>query len=259
MRIALPLAARGKSPPWSFSTWSTSGNAKGFPGRRSPHRAAADLFHSLLAALALGLASSAVAEDDVRKPMMISEAKLPVGFPGPGPVGDVIVKTYPAHRLARVRSGGGDRGDDGSFMKLFRHIERNEIAMTAPVEMELAVADPAGEAPRTASMAFLYGSAETGTPGPDPADPNVVVEDVPEITVVSLGVRGSYREARFAEFTGKLQAWLDHHPEWVAAGPPRTLAYNSPFVPGVLKYAEVQLPIAPAAPARQPENSPPPP
>jgi hypothetical protein len=67
-----------------------------------------------------------------------------------------------------------------------------------------------------------------------------------------LGVRGSYREERFADFTAKLEAWLLTHPEWVAAGPPRTLAYNSPFVPGVLKYAEVQIPIAPAPPVEQP-------
>ncbi len=189
----------------------------------------------------LAFVGTAVAEDAPRKPMMIAEAKLPEGFPAPGPVGEVITKTYPAHRLARVRSG--DRGADGSFMKLFRHIERNEIAMTSPVEM---VMDGADEGPRTESMAFLYGSADTGTPGPDPKDPNVVVEDVPETIVVSLGVRGSYREERFVEFTGKLRAWLDEHPEWVAAGPPRALAYNSPFVPGVLKYAEVQIPVAPA-------------
>lgn len=196
------------------------------------------------------IVSTSFAEDTVRKPMMISEAKLPQGFPGPGPVGEVITKTYPAHRLARVRSG--DRGNDGSFMKLFRHIERNEIAMTAPVEMEMAVGDGGETMPKSTSMAFLYGSADTGTPGPDPADPNVVVEDIPEITVVSLGVRGSYREERFAEFTGKLEAWLAEHPEWVVSGPPRTLAYNSPFVPGVLKYAEVQIPIAPAPPAPRP-------
>ena len=196
------------------------------------------------------VSSIVVAEDTMRKPMMISEAKLPEGFPSPGPVGEVITKTYPAHRLARVRSGGP--GNDGSFMKLFRHIERNEIAMTAPVEMEMAVADGGGASPRTESMAFLYGSATTGTPGPDPADPNVMVEDVPETTVISLGVRGSYREERFAEFTAKLEAWLGEHPEWVAAGPPRTLAYNSPFVPGILKYAEVQIPITPAPPAKQP-------
>ena len=199
--------------------------------------------------LATVLASFAVAEDTMRKPMMISEAKLPLGFPGPGPVGEVITKTYPAHRLARIRAGGGT---NGSFMKLFRHIERNEIAMTAPVEMEMAVTDGGRAAPATTSMAFLYGSADTGTPGPDPADPNVVVEDVPEMTVVSLGIRGSYREERFADFAAQLDQWLDNHPEWIAVGPPRTLAYNSPFVPGLLKYAEVQVPIAPAPPAKQP-------
>lgn len=194
-----------------------------------------------VAPFVLALAGAACAEDAPRKPMMIAEAKLPEGFPGPGPVGEIVTKTYPAHRLARVRSG--DRGADGSFMKLFRHIERNEIAMTAPVEMVMTAAD---EGPGTESMAFLYGSADTGTPGPDPKDPNVVVEDVPETTVISLGVRGSYREERFAEFTGKLRAWLADHPEWTAAGPPRTLAYNSPFVPGVLKYAEVQIPVVAA-------------
>ena len=37
---------------------------------------------------------------------------------------------------------------------------------------------------------------------------------MPEVTVISLGVRGSYREERFAEFTAKLEAWLDANPEW---------------------------------------------
>jgi len=72
-------------------------------------------------------------EVPMARPMMISEAKLPVGFPAPGPVGEVIVKTYPAHRLARVRAERNN--DNGMFMQLFRHIERQEIAMTAPVEM----------------------------------------------------------------------------------------------------------------------------
>ena len=52
-----------------------------------------------------------------------------------------------------------------------------------------------------------------------------------------------------------LREWLAAHPEWVVAGPPRTLAYNSPFVPGVLKYAEVQIPVA-AAPKPAPKPTP---
>ena len=212
-------------------------------------------FHTTTAALALTLIAggmSAAGEDSVRTPMMIPEAKLPQGFPAPGPVGEVITKTYPAHRLARVRSSGGN---DGSFMKLFRHIERNDITMTAPVEMVLDEPGDRQQPAATESMAFLYGTPDTGTVGPDPADPNVVVEDVLETTVVSLGIRGSYREDRFGGFVDKLREWLAAHPEWVVAGPPRTLAYNSPFVPGVLKYAEVQIPVA-AAPKPAPKPTP---
>jgi hypothetical protein len=110
-------------------------------------------------------------------------------------------------------------------------------------------------------MAFLYARQDIGTPGPDPADAAVVVEEVPETMVASLGVRGGYGERTFAGGLEKLRAWLAEHPEWRETGPPRALAYNSPFVPGILKYAEVQLPIAPArpgdgAPGPAPEKSP---
>ena len=41
----------------------------------------------------------------------------------------------------------------------------------------------------------------------------------------------------------QLRTWLAKHPEWAAAGPPRSLAYNSPFVPWFAKYSEVQIPV----------------
>ena len=174
------------------------------------------------------------------RPMMISEAKLPVGFPPPGPVGAGIVKTYPAHRLARVRAERNN--DNGMFMQLFRHIERHEIAMTAPVEMVWQ-----GDASKNPeSMAFLYRSGEIGAPGADPQDGRVMVEDIPEIKVVSLGLRGAYGRETADKGLEKLRAWLAAHPEWQPAGAPRTLAYNSPLVPNFLKYAEIQLPIAAA-------------
>jgi hypothetical protein len=179
------------------------------------------------------------------KPWMLSEAKLPEGFPPPGPVDRVVVKTYPAHRLARVTSEGGS---NGLFMKLFRHIERNEIAMTAPVEMGWkgegvdAAGRPAGEPDR---MAFLYGSRAIGEPGPDPKDARVVVEDVPEMRVVSVGLRGAYDAKGFRRGLERLESWLAEHPEWKPAGPPRTLGYNSPFVPWFARFSEVQIPVSP--------------
>ena len=195
---------------------------------------------ALLAAAGMSVPAAHAQEVPMARPMMISEAKLPVGFPPPGPVGEVIVKTYPAHRLARVRAQRSN--DNGMFMQLFRHIERHEIAMTAPVEMVWQ----GDSAKNPESMAFLYRSGEIGSPGADPQDGRVVVEDIPEIKVVSLGLRGAYGRETADKGMEKLRAWLATHPEWEAAGAPRTLAYNSPFVPNFLKYAEIQLPIAAA-------------
>jgi hypothetical protein len=59
----LPLTVRGQSLPWPLSTWSTAGNAEGCLGRRSPHRAAADWFHSLLNLLIVAVALPAAAAD----------------------------------------------------------------------------------------------------------------------------------------------------------------------------------------------------
>jgi hypothetical protein len=179
------------------------------------------------------------------KPMMIQEAALPAGFPAAGPVGSVVLKDYPAHRLARTR--GAAEGDGRMFMKLFRHIERNDIAMTAPVTMDWSAAADGGGAPE--AMAFLYAKPDIGAAGPDPEDPAVTVEDVPATTVASVGLRGDYGAATFRRGRDQVAQWLREHPEWTAAGPPRMLAYNSPFVPWFLKFAEVQVPVTRAGSA----------
>jgi hypothetical protein len=138
------------------------------------------------------------------------------------------------------------------FRPLFNHIKRNEIAMTAPVELGYC-SDTAETNETTApppdqrladSMAFLYRDPTWGKPGTDEADPRIVVEDVPAMTVLSIGVRGSYTDDRFATALKKLQAWIASNPERIrVVGPPRYLAYNSPFVPGFLRFGEVQLPV----------------
>ena len=102
------------------------------------------------------------------KPWFVSEANLPEGFPAAGPVDEVVLKTYPQHRLARVQSISGT---DGMFWKLFNHIKRNDIKMTAPVEMSWtpkAAANPDGTLDGDPNaMAFLYGSNQLGSAGAD--------------------------------------------------------------------------------------------
>lgn len=120
------------------------------------------------------------------------------------------------------------------FRSLFRHITRNDVSMTAPVEMTYDEDGPT-------SMSFLYGSLEIGEPGGDGV---VEVADQAAATVVAIGVRGSYTQQRYEENLALLTKWLAANADqWEVVGEPRQLSFNSPFVPGVMKYSEVQIPI----------------
>lgn len=167
------------------------------------------------------------------------ESPLPDGFPKPPPLGEISIQTYPAYRAARAEMGDGD---NGAFMRLFGHITSKGIAMTAPVEMNYAPAD--GGKPRKVDMKFLYRNTGQGTLGGD----RVKVQDAGALTAVSLGLRGAASESRVEEARQKLEAWLaSHAKEYRAAGPLRTLNYNSPFLAAKKQFFEVQIPIEPAA------------
>ncbi len=171
-------------------------------------------------------------------PFVISEAPRPDGWPELTPVGEVEVKQYPAYRAAQVVADDQTpASDSGMFRPLFNHIQREDIAMTAPVEMTY-------EGDRPASMAFLYRTPGMGALGSDDADSRVQVKDTAPQTAASIGVRGRYNAGKFADAVDELNAWLDANTDhWRAIGEPRYLGYNSPFVPGFLRYGEVQVPV----------------
>lgn len=179
----------------------------------------------------------------MKKPLLLREANLPARYPPPGPVGQVIVKTYPPTRMAMVKSNSLDQqpaaGQNQMFRVLFNHIKQEKIAMTAPVVMEYEDAGSAYAA-QPSMMAFLYADTDIGAPGADQA---VNVVDLPAITVASVGVRGNYNDAHLQEGLRQIQDWLDASDGYTIAGPPRYLGYNSPFVPWFLRYGEVQVPI----------------
>ena len=112
--------------------------------------------------------------------------------------------------------------------------------MTAPVRMEYGRGPESGQT----SMSFLYGSTEVGRTGADGA---VAVRDVASGTFASVGVRGAYTDANFRAGLELVEGWLHQQAgAWRASGPPRYLGYNSPFVPWLLRYGEVQVPVEPA-------------
>ncbi len=173
-------------------------------------------------------------------PFIINEAKRPEGWPKLTPVGEIQVKAYPTYRAAQIDAGQETAASDsGLFRPLFNHIKRNDIAMTAPVEMTYQGDEPV-------SMAFVYRTTSQGTAGPDNADPRVKVQDVPGQQAASLGVRGRYTAERYATAVDKLNAWLEENKsQWKPIGQPRLLGYNSPFVPWFMRYSEVQVPVEP--------------
>lgn len=163
------------------------------------------------------------------------EAELPAGFPPPSPVGEVVVKEYPAYRMAVTAMDGG------AFWSLFSHIKKNEITMTAPVEMRYG---EAGDDSEAASMAFLYRQPELGEVG---SDGRVDVVDAPPITAVSTGVRGERTQESIGAARERLVRWLDANGHrYAAAGPMRVMGYNSPFMPKAWQFFEVEIPIAAA-------------
>lgn len=166
----------------------------------------------------------------------LREAETPAGWPTPTTVGEVELKRYPAYRMARAEGAG-----NGGFFTLFNHIKRNDIAMTAPVQMDYERTDGSS----SGAMGFLYGDPSIGRAGRDGA---VDVVDVPASQVASIGVRGPLGSRAFEDARAALDAWLARHPEWTAAGPVRAMGWNSPFVERDRQFFEVQLPLTPSRP-----------
>ena len=198
--------------------------------------------------------------DQAVKPAWVwGEAKLPEGFPPPGPVGQIVVKHYPAYRAAWARTDENqsttNQAQNNLFRPLFNHIQRNDIAMTAPVEMTYQTstasttpvhdnANPPTASPRMTAMAFMYAKPDMGTPGKDGNDGKVQVMDMSAVTVLSIGVRGSYNDEHFQNALTQLDQYISNHPgRYEIIGPPRYLGYNSPFVPWFARYGEVQIPV----------------
>lgn len=162
------------------------------------------------------------------------EAPVPAGFPAPTPVGVVEIKKLPVYRMAKVNNTGGGN----NFFTLFNHIKKNNIEMTAPVEMTMA--EKNGKYTES-SMAFLYQETTLGKVGPQG---NIAVLDTKECMVASIGMRGSPT----AEAIESAKRWLIEKiktaPEgYEISGELKVMGYNSPFMPEKLRYYEVQLPL----------------
>ena len=163
------------------------------------------------------------------------EAPLPDGWPELTPVDSVEIREYPAYREAVVSASDTGSGQGPMVGPLFNHISSNDIPMTARVAMTYESSDD-----RMTSMAFLYKTPDYGPLGTNGI---VRIEDVTPQAYASVGVRGSYDDAHFEAGLDRIAAWLADQSIWRAAGSPRYLGYNSPFVLWFWRYGEVQVPV----------------
>jgi len=166
-------------------------------------------------------------------PTYQSESPLPQGWPAPGPFDGVTEKRYPASRVA-VTTGSIQ---NFSFWTLFRHIRRNGIPMTSPVEM--AMKEDAGGGMKMHQMGFLYQSPTVGKAGADGGD--VMVRDLPPLVVLSYTWQGPRDAAALSKARVAIKSELAcrelHSSEY------RLLGYNSPAVPAKKQTHELQAVI----------------
>ncbi len=165
------------------------------------------------------------------------DTPLPVGYPPPTPPGAIELKRYPIVRRAEFSSSGpSDLGMNVAFWPLFKHIQRRDIEMTSPVEMDYRGMDDG--TPDGWTMSFLYREREQGPTGNDGI---INVEDAPPLTVVAIGMTASYGTRSFAEGLANLETWLASQTAWERAGDPRAMHYNGPDVRPRDRWMEVQI------------------
>jgi len=163
-------------------------------------------------------------------PVYLSESALPKGWPAPGPFYQVTRKEYPAYRAAFTASSS----PNGGFWTLFKHIRRNGIPMTSPVEMTLK--DESGSGMNMQQMGFLYQSPEVGKTGAD--GETVSVRDVPAVSVLGYTWQGPRGEAEVATARAAINAVLAE--KKLTATGYRLFGYNSPSVPRKKQTYELQ-------------------
>ena len=171
-----------------------------------------------------------------------NSAPLPVGFPAPTTPDTIEIKQYPAYRAATYNySGNLSEAGNQAFSSLFQHISSNNISMTAPVETRYPLStlesnDKTGEA----TVSFLYRNTDIY---PQEIANNITVEDIPAMTVVSLGLQGGYSYESYQQGLEKLKNWLSKNPGYQMVGKPRRLFYDGPYKPDAAKRSEIQIPV----------------
>ena len=173
------------------------------------------------------------APDAAANPEYVAEAPLPEGWPTPGPYNKVSLKAFPAYRAAYT-----DSYISGfAFWRLFRHIKRQGIPMTSPVEMGMEQKGDGGEKLGMKSMGFLYQDEAVGKLGKD--GDKIEVRNVPKMQALSYTWQGNRNKATMKKAKAALDAVMQK--KGLKSNDYRVMGYNGPSVPDDQKTWEMLL------------------
>ena len=151
------------------------------------------------------------------------------------PVGEIKILELPARIALEATSNDHYfRENNGLFRKLFGYISKHDLAMTTPVEADI----------NPGKMRFFVGEKDLKKPTPNTSA--ITVRDLEPLTVVAIGIRGSYSEENFKNNKSALLDWLKVNPDYEQAGSAYAVYWDGPFIPWLLKRSEIHLPIRPS-------------
>lgn len=168
---------------------------------------------------------------------------------------DIEVRKYESHVVAETEVDS-DFEDAGSaaFKRLFDYISGNnitqkEIAMTAPVSQEASgekidMTSPVGQRKDNGrwTVSFMMPASYTYETLPQPKDPSIKLQQVPEQYRVSITYSGLWSESNYLSNKQKLEAWIQSN-NYIVSGEATWARYNAPFTPWFLRRNEVLIPI----------------
>jgi hypothetical protein len=153
--------------------------------------------------------------------------------------GPFEIREYPDLTLATTLTQSGRRGNDGSFMRLFRYISgandaEKKIAMTTPVFMEAGVSDFRGQ------MGFVVPrkAVEEGIPEPANGDVKIQKRTGGRFAVVRFAGRSSGES--LAKNEDKLRNWM-RDKGLTGCGKAEFAGYDPPWTPGPLRRNEILI------------------
>ena len=164
-------------------------------------------------------------------PQYISESALPKGWPQPGPYFKVIKKKYPKYKAAYTN--GSKKAF--TFTRLLRHIKKQGIPMTSPVEMEI---ESKGTSLKMKKMGFLYQNKKVQASS---IHKKVYEVEVPAQKLISYTWQGCDCEKKQKHAKKELKTYAQV--SGIKLSNFRLLGYNSPSIPDDQQTWEMQASI----------------